>query len=446
MCGIFASLGHSGPPAGPDKIQHRGIRTSCAESTYGRMWHSRLPIVGLGQEWDQPVKRGRWTIGFVGEVLNFRDFKPDAQCDLEVVADAWVEHPRRFREFDGFWSIVALDEYSETIHILVDYLAQKPVYYRDDAWATAAASEPDALAVLGRVTPDEVYFSSVMKWGYCPETWRTPYAEIFKTEPGEHTIVRPNGRSTSKIVDPLCPRQSVLPAYVKAEIEEAVERRVLSSDVPVAALVSGGLDSAITYTLAQRHGDVQPYHVDNDEEEEAKRVVGEDGKIIFRGSDRPHVDKKLKYMQEPIDLGSLGPQVVLSDAIGQAGRERVCLTGDGADEFFGGYSRASRYDSQQSDVFHELVAWHLPRLDRVMMRNRIEVRSPFLARGVAEAALGLPWQLRQDKKVLRDLFRDDLPRGVADTPKKPLKLPEFDVDPEIERRVLVGRFRQQWWS
>jgi len=442
MCGILAALGDGRRgEVGADKIRHRGIRSTRAECQHGTMWHARLPIVGLGQEWDQPVSRGRWTIGFVGEVLNFKDFKPGAECDLEVVADAWVEHPRKFREFDGFWSVVALDEYSASIHVLVDYLAQKPIYYRSDDYATAVASEPEAIAVLGPVTPDEIYFSSIVKWGYCPETWRTPFAEVKKTCPGEHTIVRANGCVTSKVVDPLEPSRG----DVKKEVESAVARRVMSSDVPVAALVSGGLDSAITYTLAQRYGDVKAYHVENGERAEMERVVN-GGSVVHAVAARPpSVDKKLRYMQEPIDLGSLGPQVVLSDAIAAAGGERVCLTGDGADEFFGGYGRAQRYDSQKSDVFHELVAWHLPRLDRVMMRNRVEVRSPFLARGVAQAALGLPWGLRKDKLALREAFRDDLPPGVADVPKKALKVEEVEMDREAVTRVLVDRFRQQWW-
>ncbi len=444
MCGVVAA--YDSVTAALIRIEHRGIRTrmqACPGGVF--LGHVRLPIVGLGTEYDQPVEIDGWTVAFVGEILDFRDYDALAACDLPLVARTWANHGAAgFQKFDGFWSVVAVDPQGR-ICALVDYLAQKPLYYRSDRHATGIASEPDAAAALGPVTPDEVYFAAVVKWGYCPETWRTPYREVHKTLPGEYVRLERGKQPVRQIVDPLVPMRGVSPETLKLEIEAAVRRRVLSSDVPVACLVSGGLDSAIVYTLASRVGDVRAYHVENGEEAEALEVVGDRGARVASpgcvGIDRP-----LAVMQEPIDLGSLVPQMALSDAIGQGGGERVCLTGDGADEMFGGYSRAQRYDSQASDVQHELIAWHLPRLDRIMMRNRIEVRSPFLARRVAEIALGLPRELRTDKKALRDLFRADLPSGVADRPKRPLRTAAVERNREGNSKMLVDKFRQEKWG
>ena len=87
--------------------------------------------------------------------------------------------------------------------------------------------------------------------------------------------------------------------------------------------------------------------------------------------------------------------------------------------------------------------WHLPRLDRVMMRNAIEVRSPFLARRVAAAALALPWEgVRQDKRYLRWLYKDDLPVGVADRPKKALRTKGVEKDREARSIELVAAFKE----
>lgn len=419
-------------------IAHRGLKTTEAYVRKGWIGHSRLPIVGLSTEYDQPVSDDRWIIAFVGEVLNFREVDPDAECDTPLVVDTFQKYgPGGFRNFDGFWSVAALDTRTGDIHLLVDYLCQKPLYYRTDL--RVAASEPYAVALTGPTTPDEVYLSAVVKWGYCPETWRTPYREIRKMRPGEYVVLKADGNHRFSLVDELRPGLAI--EDLPTEMEKAVRRRVLSSDVPVAALVSGGLDSAIVYAFAKRYGDVRAYHVENGETENARKVLGDKFTLVDLDKDID-MTAAVEIMQEPIDLGSLIPQIALSRAI----NERVCLTGDGADEFFGGYGRAKRYDSQGSDVWHELVAWHLPRLDRVMMRRRIEVRSPFLARNVCRIALGLPYKARIDKRALRHLFRDDLPEGVVDTPKKALRTETVLMDREQVSRALVEIFRRTTWQ
>jgi asparagine synthase (glutamine-hydrolysing) len=449
MCGVIGAVGlnhEKNVRDGLAAMRHRGIRESVASYTGGTIGHVRLPIVGIEEENDQPLRRKNWIVGFVGELLDFKDHDPGATCDAPLAADVWAAlGPAGFRGFDGFWSIVTYDTRSSQLHALTDYLAQKPLYYRADEHAIAVASEPDALAKLGPTTPDETYLAAVCKWGYCPQTGRTPYHQVKKMGPGEHLVMTAKGVVHSAVVDRLRPVAEGIQS-LRWEIEKAVERRVLSSDVPVAALVSGGLDSAIIYTLAKKHGPVHAYHVENDELAACLRVLSlNDDVTVLDTSPDVSLDEALTFMQEPLDLGSLVPQTSLSKAIAAMGGERVCLTGDGADELFGGYRRAMLYDSQASDVWHELVGWHLPRLDRVMMRNRIEVRSPFLARRVAGIALNLPYPLRRDKKVLRDLFRDALPDGVADTPKRPLKTKAVAEDREAQSIELVRLFREKTW-
>lgn len=419
MCGFVAALGTFDLKSPMRQLMYRGMRGRIMDTTAGSVAHVRLPIVGLGTEFDQPVRHQDDVIAFVGEILDFRATDSSAECDLATVVRSW-DH---LQHHDGFWSIVVLDTQAHELHIVCDYLAQKPTYYRTDV--PSAASELNPLLDFGPTTPDEIYFSSVIKWGYCPETRRTPYREIHRVLPGEHVTLDETGLVNREITDPLLP---IYGADLRVELELAIRRRVLSSDVSVAALVSGGLDSTIVHRLASRYGDVHPYHVENGEEHIP------DGVDVLPFAD-VSLERALDYMQEPIDLGSLIPQVALSDAI--ADREVVCLTGDGADEFFGGYGRAMRYDSQASDVWHELVAWHLPRLDRVMMRNRIEVRSPFLARRVAGIALGLPWDRRRDKWILREIFRQEFP-DVVDRPKKPLRIAG---DREARSIELVRMFR-----
>lgn len=446
MCGVAAILGHEQSIISSmvDLMEHRGIRSSLSFPTGASIGHVRLPIVGVGPEHDQPVTYGRWTIAFVGEILDFRENFPDEQCDLGVAVDSWIDHgPRGLNEFDGFWHLVAYDSLTRELHGVVDYLSQKPLYYRDDYVMKGMASEITPLLAGGRVTPDLVYLSDCVKWGYCPDQQRTPYSEIRKALPGEWIVLREGEDRRSQIVDQLYPRTIRDPSILKAEIIHAIRRRVTSSDVPVACLVSGGLDSSIVYSQAVKFGDVRPYYVDNGEWEYCQMIAPNATCLSYQEVSQA---EGIDYLQEPIDLGSLLPQVALSKAIAQNGRERVCLTGDGADEMFGGYGRAARYDSQASDVWRELVMWHLPRLDRVMMRNKIEVRSPFLARNVVEIALGTPYEERIGKKILKDLFRNDLPPEIVDRQKRPLRTKAVEEDREGRSNSLVKQFMKTRWS
>lgn len=449
MCGWVAQAGKmtTGFSAALARLNHRGIRSKVVESQGGTVGHVRLPIVGVDEANDQPVRRGPWTIAFVGEILDFRDRIPDVPCDLYTVTRAWMMlGPRGLNTRDGFWSVVALNDIGD-LHILCDYLAQKPTYYRADA--RAAASEPDALLCLGPVTPDEIYLSAVVKWGYCPEVERTPYKEVKHVLPGEHVIIHRDGEVSRWIVDPLTPLPCT-PMALKHELVEASRRRAQSSDVPIACLLSGGLDSSVAYALASRYAEVRPYYVTTTEEANSGNLdercavgaVAGRQRVTEVTYDEVSPVAALAVMQEPIDLGSLIPQVSLAQAV----EETVCITGDGADECFGGYGRAARYDSQGSDLFHELPAWHLPRLDRVMMRNRVEVRTPFLARRVVQMALGLPYSERQDKKIIRDLFRSDLPPGVADRKKKPLRTSTIENSRESNSLSMVDTFRRRVWG
>lgn len=425
------------------RLKHRGLRSKIHEGRGWSMGHARLPIVGLGEENDQPRRGGGFVFGFVGEILDFRERHPGMGCDLDLVVRTWLdEGPAGFRDFDGFWHIVAVDESDGCIHAVVDYLAQKPLYYRCDPECMAVASELDAISCTYPVTPDRIYLSSCMKWGYCPDVRRTPYEQVKKVLPGEYLRIEDGGVLRKK-VDDILPIRNGTEEMLRTEIRRAVRRRVVSSDVPVACLVSGGLDSSIVLMEAMKHSDVHKYYVENGEYEYCRRIAPDATVLGMDGFDR---SKELEYMQEPIDLGSLVPQIVMSDAIAGSSGEYVCLTGDGADEMFGGYGRAERYDSQASDVWQELVGWHLPRLDRVMMRNRIEVRSPFLARNVVRIAMGLPWSERRGKKILKRCFREYLPQVILDRPKHALRTKDVEYFREQRSKELVERFVKMHWG
>jgi len=404
-----------------ETLRHRGIRSSYKKLNDNDLYlgHTRLPIQGVDKRYDQPSVYGNYTAAMVGELFNFRAMDPSARTDLSVLMDQYsMNGSNVFMNFDGFWSVIIYNEFTGYTDIFTDHLAKKPLYYRTDL--CAFASEIKALTVLGENTFDKTYFSAVAKWGYCPED-RTPFSEIKKLPGGAHIQLNSMGYViNSKSYLSLLPSPS---ASLELIMEDAVRNRLVS-DVPVSLLMSGGLDSTIIYYLMRKHTDSMTiFHIDNDEAEYLNYIdFRPQDKLISLSIDDTlyDTDEVLWHNDGPVDLGSLMPQYLLAKEIKKHGFN-VCLSGDGADELFGGYKRITEYDSQYSDIFHELAYYHLPRLDKMMMAHTIELRSPFLAHYVIEHALSMKYEDRINKIGLKEAFKHIVPEEIVNRKKKPLR-------------------------
>jgi asparagine synthase (glutamine-hydrolysing) len=410
MCGFVASIGNPGAvKRSIASISYRGLpeHTSFHDHGYIHIAHNRLPIVDLTSNGDQPARIGD-HIGFlVGEVFNFKQFS-HANTDTKAALEVFLkEGLKGFHKFDGFWSFITIHE--GKLLAATDYLSQKPIYYRTDT--KAIASEPVALLEFGDTYTnsfDEVFFSNVKKWGYDP-TGRTPWENIKQLPAGHYWY--------DGDIRPYWNWHEIAKTDIKESIVKATKNRLLG-DQPIACLLSGGLDSSIVFSLCRQLGaNISSYHVDNDESEFAKMVDPNTKALPLEGLSYLEA---IRYNQSPVDLGSVHPQAVLAQAVAKEGFH-VCLTGDGADELFGGYSRSEKYDSQGSDVFVELPYYHLPRLDRLMMRHTIELRTPFLAPEVIKSAISLPSYSRKGKSLLKTAFADTLPEAILKREKKALK-------------------------
>ena len=454
MCGLIAILNrHSGgwsrgsAEAAIDRglkfLEHRGLpgRSAVMERGGATLGHVRLPIIDLSTDWDQPLNVGNSTLAFVGEIFNFQELDPKATCDTQVVGDRFYRFgPPGFHAFDGFWSTVVADPHRVTV--LTDYLSQKPLYFHRPS--LMVASEPLAIAAaLERpLTPDPVFFSNVLKWGYDP-TGRTPFAEVTQL-PAGHALIYDQGLS----LEPYWDWQRVpYDADLSGLLIQATRRRLIG-DREVALLLSGGLDSTIIFRiLVEALGEeVKVFHADNNEDEFLElALAGHESKLLRTPS--VSIDEAVVAHQVPVDLGSMVPQLALAKALRDEGFY-VCMSGDGADELFGGYRRAKDYDSQASDVFTELPYYHLPRLDRLMMAATVELRTPFLSPAVVRHAMEIPWAKRTSKQALKELFRGLVPDKIIDRTKHPLKTPDVIYGGVEYRKHLIDIWHRRigTWS
>ena len=426
MCGFLYT--HSQTPITDAEIQtfsHRGLPGyhGLVRTREGRNFcHVALPFVNLDPAvaiQPRTSERNQITM-FVGEIFNYESLG-SYSSDTDAISDIFFrEGLRGFHKFDGFWSFLSWD--GKDLVAAVDYLAQKPLYYRTDI--EAIASEIDTLRALGPVTQNKTYLSNVLKWGYDPRD-ETPWKEIRSIPPG-HALV--NGSLVSYWDWTLVPKTDL-----RSDLISSVRLR-LGGQREVSLLLSGGLDSSIIYGLIKKELDrrVHLFHVENEERDWARLVAewgGGDDPMTSVTPEEVTEEEAIRAHQTPVDLGSVRPQLAMAKALRGAGSYAV-LSGDGADELFGGYRRSKEYDSQASDVFMELPYYHLPRLDRIMMNQTIELRAPFLSPSVIAHALDVPWSLRQgEKTVLKTIFADLVPPEILSRDKLPLKTKEIRQDP-----------------
>lgn len=428
-------------------IGHRGTLPPTVAIRDGyEFGHVRLPIQSYDDTGKQPVtakaEGGKLETGvFVGEVFNLSRNRPDTNQVIEILTNLG---PHAANNFDGFFAVAYT--YQSKLIVQTDHLGIKPIYY--DTHTGLISNELKPFIKARRVRCDELYFSNVIKFGYDP-TGRTPIDGVYRLKPGHYwQFDVPGERPTEHKYFHLSPTVMTV-EEIHRRLTISLTRRLLRSNKPVGILCSGGLDSSLVAQLAMLHGgnnEIRIYHVDNDESEYLDYMNWTPNvtlkKLELLSPEEMNWENVLWANDTPVDLGSVFPQYALAEALHRENLN-VVLTGDGADELFGGYRRAKLYDSQRSDIFCELPSYHLPRLDSIMMNFTIELRSPFLAPDIVCGAMGIPYAQRTEKQVLKEIARRvGVPDEIINREKKPLKNKHVVEFNEMYRVRLCNYYRE----
>jgi asparagine synthase (glutamine-hydrolysing) len=455
MCGIL--IGKSLTQKRVASILHRGTEFQILKGSFD-ICHHRLPIQTLDHdEWSQPVKIGetKWLL-FNGEIFNYpTTFSSDTeylQSLFSRVKDASIYSIQSMLlphicNWDGFWAIVIADTSTGDLVAFTDPLGKKSLYINSEG---EVCSEIKGLIHPG-YQPDPAFISGVRKWGYLHDD-STPWKDIKRIKPNffySWNINSPFNIETSGPYFSFTPWDlpedpEDIKDLVWSKLEESVSNRLLSN-YPISFLISGGLDSAILGGLLLKKGaDVTWYTINNGEDtpyiEECEKYWGIKVNRLEYSMEDSHEEIYKRWNETPIDMGSVIPQYHLFKAIKAQGISRVVISGDGADELFGGYRRISEYDSQYSDIFHELSYYHLPRLDKLSMAHTLELRNPYLSLDLIRIALALPLELRTHKRILKETFKGLVPDSVIERKKHPLKNPSLIEDQMKYRQKVVNLF------
>ena len=365
---MVGTLAHRGP-------DDSGVWVDAAAGI--ALGHRRLSIIDLSAEGHQPMISacGRYVVAYNGEIYNFIELRRQLMAkgnifhghsDTEVMLAAisnWglLEAVQRFI---GIFAFALWDRQERELHLVRDRLGVKPLYYGSMNHTLLFGSELKSLRACPEFegTIDRSALALFLRHSYVP----TPYSiyhSVHKLPPG--TILTISAKRAAAKIEPVpywsarrIAEQGVADTYsdppeeaieeLCAVLGDAVKQRMVS-DVPLGALLSGGIDSSTVVALMQAQSErpIETYtigfhHSDYNEAQHATKIASHLGtrhnELYMTSAEVMTIIPRLPNIyDEPFADVSQIPTVALSELA--RGHVTVALSGDGGDEVFCGYTR-----------------------------------------------------------------------------------------------------------
>lgn len=431
MCGILAIIGNGKEEelvkTLSKRMSHRGPDESDLYITEKGhiLSHERLSIIDL-HSGKQPIQgtKSAWMI-HNGEIYNHQELRKGVlkhhtfttQSDSEVIVHLYEEFGYNFCNLlDGDWAFVVID--GDDFIAGRDPMGVKPLYY--------------GLDDRGRI-----YFASEMKSiaDQCKTFSTFPPGHYYTPKTGFIKYYSPKYEDFSKATNELDLE------LIRESLTEATKKRLMS-DVPIGVLLSGGLDSSLTSSIAARllaesgkklHSFSIGLDADAPDAIAARKVADFIGtvhhEIHFTIEQGIEVLDKLIWHLETYDVTSIRastPMFFLAKAIAEQGI-KVVLSGEGADEIFGGYlyfrnaPTAEEFQRETIERVQKLFTADLLRADKSTMAHGLETRVPFLDKAFLDMAIEIYPEAKQPKTY--NGIEKYILRKAFDTPENPY-LPE----------------------
>jgi len=432
---------------------------------------------------------GRWTIAYNGELYNTDElrqrlgrpatggFRGHSDTEILVEAIAKWDFPMAVSRANGMFALAAWDSKYQQLWLARDRFGEKPLYYAVHQGSVLFASELKALRAVPGFAPaiDRNALSEFFRWACVPSP-RSIYEGVWKLPPAHLLCIE----DSSSLGDPVrywsavdeatsalkLPSRDVALEEFKRIFEQVVADRMLA-DVPLGALLSGGLDSSTVVAMMQQSssnpvrtftvGFTDSAYDESPYAKEVARSLGTDHtELVVSAADAMEVVPMLpRVYDEPFADSSQIPTYLVSHLA--RNQVTVALSGDGADELFGGYERHRQL---------ERLSWaqgHFPRPLLQLVGQALSKTPPVvwecLRRGSASGVFPASLRHRTGQRMNKlarylmsddpktgyesitclDFGRDDLVLGLGDrsSPRPSDLLYSSDSFSETERAMLV---------
>ncbi len=362
--------------------------------TYLSFWaglgHRRLAIIDTSPTGNQPISdhTGRYTIVFNGEIYNYKQLRKHlvekgipfrTHSDTEVLLYAYITWGTYALELlHGFFAFAIYDKSENSLFLARDRYGVKPLLYYIDEDRFLFASEMKSIIQYGiEKKLNLLALRHYLHLNYIPAP-NTIFENIYKLLPAHYAKIQ-HGKIKIDAYYQIPKHYTEHPSQLSYEeqkirlkdLMQASIRKRLVADVPVGAFLSGGIDSSVAVALAsQEIENLQTFSIGYYEnkffdETHYAEIVAKHFRTkhtTFKLSNKDllsNLEDMLNYLDEPFADSSALPVFILSKFVKQF--VKVAISGDGADEMWGGYNKHfAEYQIRKGGILANLIQILLP--------------------------------------------------------------------------------------
>jgi asparagine synthase (glutamine-hydrolysing) len=390
-----------------NELAHRGPDSEgFYHDTNINLAHRRLSIIDLSEKGKQPMsnENGSIWITFNGEIYNFKELKRDliekhtfnSNTDTEIIIHAYEQYGLDFiKKLKGMFAFCIYDSEKQILILGRDHMGIKPLYYHNNNGKFIFASEIKAILQYEEYTRtvDKTGLYKYLIYGYTPDNG-TLFNQIKKLPPSSYMVFNLKTKQSQitsywKIVENIQKKSEEKTINELQEILEESVKKHMIADVEIGSFLSGGLDSSLITSIAQKQMDkpINTFSVGFEEFSELKhaKIVSDflgtnHHEIIVTPKESINNLSKIAYQfDEPVCDSAIFPSYFISQEA--AKKVKVVLAGEGADELFGGYGHYTSFLRLQGilKIRPPLVRTVSSMLNKVLPEGKMRKRVNFLS-------------------------------------------------------------------
>lgn len=447
MCGIFALLNNVAHTFSPETVQDQFMKGQSRGPEFSQtvvenniqLGFHRLAINGLNEISNQPFDIENIVLICNGEIYNYKNLyemmniTPTTGSDCEVIVHLYLKYgiQQTLIMLDGVYAFVLYDRTSQQVYVARDPLGVRPLYFYEGLYKDANnyifgfASElkcleyfynhSDHVSVMNQFTPGTYSMFTTVKGSFVLTKTNIPYYMPSFSNPSLNVDFKP---------------------IIRTALVDAVNKRCVTTERPIACLLSGGLDSSLIAALVNNYyrftgkpNQLETYSIGLKGSEDLKyaRLVADylgtnHTEVVVTEEEMfesiPHVIRAIESYDTTSVRASIG-NYLIGKYISEHSTAKVIFNGDGSDELFGGYLYMNKcpddieFDKETRRLLNDIHLFDVLRSDKCISSHGLEPRTPFLDKTFVNTVLMLSPSIRNhnniaqtEKYILRQSFRD----------------------------------------